>query len=69
MREWPEKWQWRWRRLRRAARQMFAIPDYDAYLEHCRQHHPDAPVLTRQAFFRHRLEHRYGGGAGGMRCC
>ncbi|MBL8660000.1 MAG: putative selenoprotein [Rhodospirillales bacterium] len=57
-----------WRRVCRAARQVFAIPDYDAYLEHCRAHHPDAPVLSRADFFRHRIDHRYGGG-GGMRCC
>lgn len=58
-----------WRRISRAARQVFAIPDYDAYLEHCRRLHPEEPVMSRDAFFRHRIDHRYGGNAGGMRCC
>jgi uncharacterized short protein YbdD (DUF466 family) len=62
-------WQDRWRSLRSGFRRLFAIPDYDAYLEHCRRTHPEAPVMSHKEFFRHRIEHRYGAGSGGMRCC
>jgi uncharacterized short protein YbdD (DUF466 family) len=62
-------WSDRWRRLRSASRRLFAIPDYDAYREHRQRTHPGEPVMSHEEFFRHRLEQRYGAGAGGMRCC
>ena len=31
-----------------------AIADYDAYLDHCRTHHPDQPPMDYTAFFRER---------------
>lgn len=62
-------WRDQWRRFRSASRRLFAIPDYDAYLEHCRRTHPDGPMMSHDEFFRYRLEQRYGRGSGGMRCC
>lgn len=53
---------------RRAARLMIGQPDYDAYVAHCRHHHPNRPPMDRQAFFRNRLEARYSG-QGGRGCC
>ncbi len=51
-----------------SGRQVCGIPDYEAYLAHHRQHHPDQPVLSYEAFFRQRIDARYGG-RGRMRCC
>jgi uncharacterized short protein YbdD (DUF466 family) len=54
--------------LRRTARLMVGLPDYDAYLRHMAATHPEQPVMDRIAFFRDRQEARYGGKNGG-RCC
>ena len=57
----------RWRGLCTACRQVFGMPDYDRYLAHAAVLHPDAPVLTRAAYFELAIERRYG--KGGARCC
>lgn len=54
--------------LRRTARLMVGLPDYEAYLAHMAQHHPGASVMSKVTFFRDRQEARYGGKNGG-RCC
>ena len=54
--------------LRRTARLMVGMPDYDAYVRHMTARHPDRPVMDRAQFFRDRQEARYGGKQGG-RCC
>jgi uncharacterized short protein YbdD (DUF466 family) len=54
--------------LRRTARLMVGLPDYDAYLGHMAAHHPEQPPMDRVQFFRDRQEARYGGKNGG-RCC
>jgi len=54
--------------LRRTARLMVGLPDYEAYCAHMATHHPDAAIMSRIAFFRDRQEARYGGKNGG-RCC
>ncbi len=54
--------------LRRTARLMVGLPDYDAYRAHMAHHHPNATAMTRTQFFRDRQEARYGGKNGG-RCC
>jgi uncharacterized short protein YbdD (DUF466 family) len=53
-------------RLKQAARLMVGIPDYDAYLEHCRRAHPGQPVMSYADFFRASQDRRYGGVS---RCC
>ena len=58
------------RGLAQTARLMVGVPDYDAYLAHCRAHHPDTEPMTRAAFHRDRIERRYGTGKGASpRCC
>jgi uncharacterized short protein YbdD (DUF466 family) len=59
------------RKLRQTASLMIGQPDYETYLAHCKQFHPDQTPMTRVEFFRNREERRYGGGAstGGFRCC
>ncbi len=51
--------------LGQAARMLVGMPDYDTYVEHMRNKHPDKPVMTYEEFFRERQEARYGGGKGG----
>ena len=55
--------------LVRGGRQMCGIPDYQGYLAHHQRHHPDRPPLSYEAFFRERIDARYGGRNGNTRCC
>jgi uncharacterized short protein YbdD (DUF466 family) len=48
-------------------RRLSGMPDYEGYLTHQREKHPDAPALTEREFFNRYLESRYGGA--GSRCC
>ena len=46
------------------------LGDYDNYVAHHAAHHPDAPVMSYEEFFRERQNARYGGGSGKVsRCC
>lgn len=56
-----------WRLAAQAARLAIGIPDYEGYLAHARQHHPQTPPMDRDAFFRERMAARYGKGR--SRCC
>ena len=49
------------------ARLCCGVPDYDVYVRHLREHHPERPVPSYEAFFRERQVARYKGGGG--RCC
>ncbi len=55
--------------LGQAARMLVGMPDYDTYVEHMRNKHPDKPVMTYEEFFRERQEARYGGGKGRPSLC
>ncbi len=58
------------KRLREGARLMIGVPDYDTYVAHMQQAHPDQPVMTYAEFFRERQSARYGeGSTRGFRCC
>lgn len=56
-----------WRAGAQTARLAIGIPDYDVYVDHVRRAHPDRPPMTRDEFFRERMEARYGKGR--SRCC
>lgn len=56
-----------WRAGVRGARLAVGIPDYDAYVAHLRRAHPQHEPMGREAFFRERMEARYGRGR--SRCC
>lgn len=56
-----------WSIAARAARAAIGLPDYDTYLAHVRRHHPGAMPMDREAFFRERMQARYGRGR--SRCC
>jgi uncharacterized short protein YbdD (DUF466 family) len=53
--------------LVRFLRSVAGMPDYEAYLEHFRRFHPDAPLLTRRQFYMEFVQARYGDGP--TRCC
>jgi len=53
--------------LRRLAGALAGVPDYEAYLAHCRSCHPDRVPLDRVAFVREREAARYARGR--SRCC
>jgi uncharacterized short protein YbdD (DUF466 family) len=53
--------------MAQSLRLMVGLPDYDAYLSHMARTHPDQAPMSYEAFFRERLEARYGCGKG--RCC
>ena len=57
----------RLRQLASVIRRVIGAPDYDAYLSHCRRHHPDGKPLARDAWLRERLSARYD--KPGSRCC
>lgn len=48
-------------------RAVLGAPDYLRYVQHLRDNHPEAEVLTRKDFFRDRMENRYS--KPGARCC
>lgn len=63
----PEAGRYLVRSVRQSLRLMVGLPDYDTYLSHMAITHPDRAPMSYEAFFRERLEARYGGGKG--RCC
>ena len=56
-----------WQRAVQGARLMVGVPDYDAYVAHLRDAHPDVRPLTRDDFLRAAQDRRYGRGT--SRCC
>jgi len=56
-----------WRSVARSARLAVGIPDYDAYVAHLQHRHPGREPMDRDAFFRERMQARYGRGR--PRCC
>ena len=56
------------RRLARAIRVIFGMPDYEHYVEHRRACHASEPVLSPSEYYAQHLKRRYEGG-GPTRCC
>lgn len=56
-----------WSNAARAARLAIGIPDYETYLAHMRQQHPQNRPMDRDAFHLERMSARYGKGR--SRCC
>jgi uncharacterized short protein YbdD (DUF466 family) len=58
------------RGIMKVAQLMVGVPDYEAYVAHRNQSHPDEPVMSYEDFFRERQANRYGEGSGKInRCC
>lgn len=56
-----------WKLAVQTARLCCGVPDYEAYVKHLREHHPERAVPSYREFFRERQEARYRGTGG--RCC
>lgn len=56
-----------WRRLVETGRLCCGVPDYDSYVRHLQEKHPDRPIPDYATFFRERQHARYGTGRHG--CC
>ncbi len=56
-----------WQRAVQTARLSCGVPDYDVYVQHLREHHPEREVPSYETFFRERQTARYKGTGG--RCC
>lgn len=55
------------RYLGQSLKLMVGLPDYQTYVQHMENTHPDRQPMTYEEFFRERQEARYGGGQG--KCC
>ena len=55
------------RRAARVVRTVVGAPDYDQYVAHMRDHHPECEPASRDEFMHQRLESRYS--RPGARCC
>ena len=48
-------------------RRIIGMPDYEAYLRHLRECHPEREPLSRKAYYEDFVKRRYEGGP--TRCC
>jgi len=58
---------WLWQQAVITARLAVGVPDYDNYLRHHRSVHAGLSAMSREEFYRERLQARYARGSG--RCC
>ncbi len=61
-------WKLAFSRLKQGAYLMVGLPDYEAYVAHRQQHHPEEPFLSQEDFLRELQKRRYAG-KGNNRCC
>ena len=52
--------------VKRTARLMVGVPEYETYVRHREAAHPGEPVMSRGQFYAERAEKRFGGVS---RCC
>lgn len=55
--------------MTRTARLMIGVPDYETYVAHRRENHPEEPIMTYVEFFRERQQARYAVSKGRLRGC
>ncbi|MCO8042086.1 YbdD/YjiX family protein [Acinetobacter bohemicus] len=58
-----------WQRLQQSFRLMVGVPDYQTYLAHMQQHHPDLEPMDPKTFYRHCVDSRYPSAGGEMKKC
>lgn len=61
-------WKKAFLRLKQGAYLMVGLPDYEAYVAHRQQQHPNEPILSRESFLKEAQNRRYAG-KGNNRCC
>lgn len=57
------------KRLQQSFRLMVGIPDYQTYIKHMEEHHPDLEPMDEKTFFRYCIEARYPKNGGKMNRC
>lgn len=57
------------KRTTQTLRLMVGVGDYEAYVKHCCDHHPDHVVMTKEQYFLHRLQARYPDKKGNINRC
>ena len=58
-----------WQRLQQSFRLMVGVPDYDHYLNHMQQHHPELTPMDAKTFYRYCVDARYPTAGGDMKKC
>ncbi|RUP36937.1 MAG: YbdD/YjiX family protein [Acinetobacter sp.] len=58
-----------WRHLQQSFRLMVGVPDYQTYVTHMREHHPDLTPMDEKTFFRYCVDARYPSAGGTMKKC
>ena len=58
-----------WRYLQQSFRLMVGMPDYQTYVTHMREHHPDLTPMDEKTFFRYCVDARYPSAGGTMKKC
>ncbi len=58
-----------WQRLQQSFRLMVGVPDYQTYVAHMQQHHPDLAPMDVKTFYRYCVDSRYPSAGGGMKKC
>ncbi|WP_051291594.1 YbdD/YjiX family protein [Fictibacillus gelatini] len=53
--------------LRKIGKGVSNLPDYEAYVNHLKTHHPEITPPSEKEFFKEYLEKKYGASA--QRCC
>ena len=48
---------------------MVGVPDYQTYVTHMREHHPDLTPMDEKTFFRYCVDARYPSAGGTMKKC
>ncbi|MDZ7278320.1 CstA-like transporter-associated (seleno)protein [Pantoea eucrina] len=69
--EGPARPRWRtlWQRLQQSFRLMVGVGDYQTYLRHMRERHPEHPPMDERAYHRYCLEARFPSQAGKLGKC
>lgn len=58
-----------WQRLQQSFRLMVGVPDYQTYLIHMQNHHPDLTPMDEKTFHRYCVDARYPSADGSMKKC
>ena len=58
-----------WKRLQQSFRLMVGVPDYQTYLTHMAEHHPDLVPMDAKTFHRYCVDARYPSATNGMKKC
>lgn len=57
------------KRTAQTLRLMVGVGDYEAYVKHCRDHHPDYVAMNKEQYFLNRLQARYPNKKGNINRC